>query len=135
MEKIQQLNYLPIIIASLIPFALGGFWYSPSLFGDVWKREAGTEDQEVKRAHTMMVYVTSWVLSFITVIAFSLYLGEKPTLEYAVKQALFIGCFFVATSFGINYLFSKRSFNVFLIDSLYYITQFILYGTILSILH
>ncbi|MDF2964773.1 MAG: hypothetical protein K0Q51_161 [Rickettsiaceae bacterium] len=135
MDHIQQINYLSIFIASLIPFALGGVWYSPMVLGDIWRKEVCTDRLEASQTHSSAVYLISWVLSFITATAFALYLGESPTPEFAVKQGLFIGCFFVATCFGVNYLFTKRSFKLFLIDSLYYITQFVLYGLIISVMH
>ena len=130
----EKLNFLSIFVASFIPFLLGSIWYSPTLFGTVWQKEINVLDRAIQPEQVTRAYFVSWVLSFITVTAFALYLGEKPAFAFAVIQGLYVGCFFVATSFGINYQFTNRSFKIFLVDSFYYIIQFTLYGVVLSIM-
>src|SRR5687768_10890575 len=99
----EKLNFLSIFITSFIPFMLGSIWYSPKVFGNVWKEEVKSRGLNTKYTHTTRVYFISWVLSLITIIAFALYVGEKPSINSAVIQGLYVGGLFVATSFGINY--------------------------------
>jgi hypothetical protein len=134
----KDINYLAVIAAAVSAFLLGGFWYSPKLFGAIWGREAGftnshTEKGEVK--HGPMVFILSFLLSLIAALAFAYYLGEDPYLSTAVKSGFLIGISLVATSFGINYLFAGRTVKLLLIDAGYHIVQFTLYGVILGLWH
>jgi len=45
------------------------------------------------------------------------------------------GLCWVATSFGINYLFAGRSLKLWLIDGGYHTLQFTLYGLVLGLWH
>ena len=42
----NHLNFWAILAATLAAFMLGGFWYSPVLFGAVWKKANGLEGTE-----------------------------------------------------------------------------------------
>jgi Protein of unknown function (DUF1761) len=36
-----ELNWLAVVVAALAYFALGGLWYMPRVFGDIWARSIG----------------------------------------------------------------------------------------------
>mgnify|MGYP001792400874 CR=1 FL=1 len=56
-------------------------------------------------------------------------------LPDAVGVGLIVGVCWVATSFGINYLFARRSLKLWLIDAGYHTLQFALYGLVLGLWH
>ena len=71
----------------------------------------------------------------INAVAFAVLLGPDPALPLAVHHGALVGVAFVATSFGINYAFARRSLTLWLIDGGYHVLQFVLYGLILGLWH
>ncbi len=131
----DQVNFLAVLAAAVSAFLLGGLWYSPALFGKIWEREAGVSIDQPKKTHGAIVFAVSFVFSLIAATVFALFLGRNPPLNTAVRDGLAIGACWVATSFGINYQFSNRTFKLFLIDAGYYAVQYTLYGLILGLWH
>jgi len=131
----EQINILAVLLAAASAFLLGGLWYSPFLFGKIWAREADVPYDQPKKTPTPILFGVSFLFSLIAATVFALFLGRNPPLNIAVRDGLTIGACWVATSFGINYQFSNRSFRLFLIDAGYYVVQFTLYGVILGLWH
>jgi hypothetical protein len=133
----DHINYWAVLAAAVSAFLLGGIWYSKAVFGATWGREAGVnlETANTKKGHGAVVFGVSFVFSLIAAFVFALFLGRDPLLAYAVQSGLAIGVCWVATSFGINYLFAGRSLKHFLIDAGYHVAQFTLYGVILGLWH
>ena len=60
-------------------------------------------------------------------------LGGRATSGFTAGFSA--GLCWVASSFGINYLFARRSLRLFLIDGGYHTLQFTLIGVILALWH
>ena len=43
-------NFLAIVTAALVTFAVGGLWDSPILFARPWMRECGLTEEQTRRA-------------------------------------------------------------------------------------
>jgi len=129
----EAINWWAVLAAAVSAFALGGLWYGP-LFKRAWCREAGI-DLHATPGHPARIFGGAFVLSLLAAAAFAWYLGPAPDLFIAVHAGLLIGLAFVATSFGINYLFAGRSLKLWLIDGGYHVLQFTLYGLILGLWH
>jgi hypothetical protein len=127
-----DVNVWAVLAAALASFALGGLWYSPALFGQVWNRENGSQP---KHGHPAVVFGVSFVFSLVAASAFAVWLGPAPVLSAAVAQGGIVGLCFVATSFGINYQFAARSLTLWAIDGGYHTLQFILFGVVLGLWH
>ncbi len=128
----MQINYLAVIAAAGSVFVLGGIWYS-LLFGKIWQREIGLSDADIKNANMVMIFGGSFVLSLIASFVFAMFLGPNPPLMLALGAGFAAGAGWVATSFGINYLFARRSLTLFAIDGGYHTLQFTLIGLILGL--
>lgn len=133
----DSINYWAVIAAAASAFLLGGIWYSMALFGGLWRREAGVnyDPADKKKAHGVAIFGVSFLFSLIAATVFALFLGPAPALAHAVRDGFAIGLCWVATSFGINYLFASRTLKLFLIDAGYHVAQFTLYGVILGLWH
>lgn len=127
----SEVNFLAVLVAAVSAFVLGGLWYGP-LFGKLWLREASVAQPS---RHPAKVFGGAFVLSLIAAYAFAVVLGPAPALMPAIHYGLIAGAAWVATSFGINYLFAQRSLTLFLVDGGYHTLQFALYGLILGLWH
>lgn len=131
-----EVNIWAVLVAALSTFLLGGLWYSPKLFGNVWNREAGRPEKAAGGGHhPAQVFGVSILLSLVAAYVFALFLGPKPELGFAVGAGAAAGACWVAASFGINYSFASRSFKLWLVDGGYHTVQFTLFGLVLGLWH
>ena len=129
----MELNYWAVLVAAASAFLLGGVWYGP-LFKNAWCREAGM-DPDKPNGHPAAVFGGAFVLSLVAAALFAVWLGPAPPLAASVGAGVAVGLGWVATSFGINYLFAGRSLKLWLIDGGYHTLQFALYGLVLGLWH
>ena len=129
----SEVNYLAVIAAAASSFLLGGLWYGP-LFKLAWCREAGI-DPASKPAHPGVVFAAAFVFSVLAAYVFAIVVAPMHSVVAAMQTGVIIGVCWVATSFGINYLFARRSLKLWLIDAGYHTLQFTLYGLILGSWH
>lgn len=128
-----EFNLYAVITAAIASFALGGLWYSPLLFARAWQREAGVSDEQLKNANMGLIFGTTLVLCLIASFVFALFLGPRPPLALGLGAGFSAGLCWVASSFGINYLFERRSLKLFLINGGYHTLQFTVIGLILAL--
>jgi len=128
-----EVNYLAIAAAAITTFILGGLWYSPALFGKTWQREVGLSDEQLARGNMVRIFGITLVLSLIAAFVFALFLGPRPSMPLGLGAGFSAGLCWVASSFGINYLFARRSLKLFLIDGGYHTLQFTAIGLVLAL--
>jgi hypothetical protein len=129
------INYLAVIAAAASAFLIGGLWYAPPVFGRAWQRAAGLSDQQLAGRSAAAIFGGSFVLSLVAAFVFAMFLGPKPALGFAVGAGFAAGLCWVATSFGINYLFERRNGRLFLINGGYHTLQFTVFGLVLGLWH
>jgi hypothetical protein len=129
-----EVSWLAILVAAAASFLLGGLWYSPLLFGKVWQREAGLSDEKLKQGNMAKIFGLSFVLALLAAWNFANFLGPRPSVVFGTAVGASAGLLWVASSFGINYLFERKSLKLFLINGGYHTVQFTLIGLVLALL-
>ena len=129
-----EVNWLAILVATVSSFALGALWYSPALFGKAWQREAGLTDEQLARGNKARIFGLTLVLAFLAAWNFANFLGPRPSIAFGAGVGASAGLLWVASSFGINYLFERRSLKLFLINGGYHTLQFTIIGLVLALL-
>ena len=127
----MDVNWIAVLLAALSAFVLGGVWYGP-LFGKAWLRLNGKPEDQPMEGHPAKVFGGAFVFSLISAVVFAMFLGRDATLAFGTSVGAAAGLGWVATSFGINYLFAGRKLGLWLIDGGYHTLQFTLYGAILA---
>lgn len=128
-----EFNLWAVITAAVSSFLLGGLWYSPLLFGKAWQREAGLSDAQLQGGNMALIFGLSLVLSLIASFVFAMFLGPRPPLALGLGAGFSAGLCWVSASFGINYLFERKSLKLFLINGGYHTLQFTLIGLIIAL--
>jgi len=129
-----ELNWLAVVIAALASFLLGGLWYSPVLFGKAWQRETGLTDEQLKQGSMARIFGLSFILALLAAWNFGNFLGPRPSLALGIGAGASAGLLWVAGSFGINYLFERKSLKLFLINGGYHALQFAIIGLVLALM-
>ena len=130
---IADINWLSVIVATLASFAVGSLWYSGALFGKAWQKDLGLSDEKIRSANMGAIFGSAFVLQFISVLILELFIGKDASLSYGLTAGLLVGIGWVATSFGTNYLYARKTFRLFLIDAGYFVVFFSLAGLILGV--
>ncbi|HEY6597974.1 MAG TPA: DUF1761 domain-containing protein [Pseudomonadales bacterium] len=128
----SQINFLAVLVAAASSFVIGGLWYSPMLFGNVWQREAG-DGRKLGEGHPAKVFGTSFAFALLAALVYAWLMPAPADAVQALVQGVVVGAGIVAASFGINYQFANRSATLLLIDGGYHTVQFALYGLILGL--
>ena len=129
-----EINWIAVVVAAVASFLLGGLWYSPAMFGKAWQREAGLTDAQVASGNKARIFGLTFVLSLLAAWNFANFLGPRPSLALGTAAGFSAGLLWVAGSFGINYLFERRSLKLFLINGGYHTLQFTIIGLVLALM-
>lgn len=128
----NDINWLSVLVASVSAFAIGSLWYSSLLAGNAWQKELKLSDEDIKNANMPMIFGLAFVLEFIAALVLDMFIGREATLLSGIAAGALVSIAWVATSIGTNYLFARKSFRLFLIDSGYYVVFFMVMGAILG---
>lgn len=129
-----DVNWLAVLLCGLSSMILGGLWYSPLLFAGPWQRGAGLSSEDLAGANMAMIFGLAFLLSLGAAAVFAMFLGREMGLWPSVAAGAAAGVFWVGASFGISYLFERRSVSYWLINAGYHSVQFTLFGLILGLM-
>ena len=131
---LSTLNFLAILVAALSSFAIGGLWYSPTLFGKAWMAENGLTEQDAPK-NMGMIFGATFVLSLIIAFNLAAFIGGEATFAFGLLAGALAGIGWVAAAIGILYLFEQKSMRLFLINAGYHAVTFTVMGGILGLWH
>ncbi len=126
-----SINWLAVLVAALAGFALGAIWYGP-LLGKAWMRESGVTEAQTKAGNPAQIYGTTLLLNLITATSLALFIGPDGTLQSGLFAGFMAGATFIATAFGVVYLFEFRSLKLWLINAGYWVVIMSVMGVILG---
>ena len=132
----MHFHWLPIVLAALAGFLVGGIWYGP-LFGKAWMKARGITPESAAGANMPVIFGMTFLFNLIAAVMLDhLYLTYDAHLglHYSLVVAAIIGVGFISTSIGVNYLFSRQPRSLFLIDAGYWITIYLVMGAIFGLL-
>ena len=124
-----------VVVSTIIAFAVGGLWYSKALFGRAWLEEVGLTEAAVNSANMPKTFGGTFILQFLAVTVLAALLGPDSSWLTGLEAGLLISVFWIATAYGITYLFEQRSIRLFLINAGYNIVLFAMVGTIIGAWH
>ena len=134
--ELSNINFLALIVAALASFGLGAVWYSPLLFSKAWQKAVGLSDETLQKANMAVVFGSSFVLIFLMDFGLAVILQGHATRDISALSGmlygLLIGLFFIATSYGINMIYQRKSFTLWAIDSAYQVLYLGMTGAILG---
>ena len=134
-QSLAGIYWPAVVVSTVIAFAIGGVWYSKALFGSAWLEEVGLTEEAVNSANMPKTFGGTFVLQFLAVMALAVLVGSDGSWQSGLYTGLLIGVFWVATAYGITYLFEQRSLRLFLINAGYNVVLFAIIGTVIGAWH
>ncbi|MDH4047461.1 MAG: DUF1761 domain-containing protein [Gammaproteobacteria bacterium] len=134
-DTLASINWLAVIAATAAAFALGGLWYSKYLFGNAWMQEVGLTQESRDNFRLGPILSGTALLQFVSATALAVFLGPGSTWLIGLQSGLIVGVCWLATAYGITYLFEQRSLRLFGINAGYYMAVFAMMATIIGAWH
>jgi len=124
-----SIDLVPVLVAGLAAFIIGGIWYGP-LFGRAWSQAVGVDPETINPA----VYGIGFVCYVLLAGAVSAVVNWSAVST--VLDGLIVGAVLwagIAVALGVNAtLFSARSRTALWIDGLFQLVAFLAVGGILG---
>lgn len=137
---ILHLNWLAVAVSALAYFALGAIWFNPKVFGTMWMQGHGiSAPTEEDKKRMPMIMITTLVLCFIGTIAMGYFVEVFRYYQVnwrwysGAKVAVVAGCGFTGVAMAMNYMYTKKSLKLIIVDSAYHLVGMIGAGIILSV--
>lgn len=128
MESVQ-INWLGVLLAALSSFLIGGVWYN-ALFTKKWQQATGLKETELQKG-MQRVFIGSFLLSLIMAANLAFFIGDEGA-TFGLLAGFAVGFGWIAAAFGINYLFERKSFSLYVINAGYNIVTATVMGLIIG---
>ncbi len=137
----QSINWLSVLLASLVPIALGFIWYHEKVFGKAWMDSLGMTREDAKKTNMALVFTTTFILS-VLIAWYLLYDVDGPGQEgtfdsfgHGALHGFLLGFLVAAPVLMINGVFERKKWKILLINSGYWILSLVLMGGILDVMN
>ncbi len=140
-----EVNYLAVIVAAVLGFAVGGVWYSPLLFAKAWMRENRFSMEDVRRKFSpARMYGTALVCAVLMSFAMAVLLiipghdlaqggaGIVWRVMSGGKRGFAVGVCWIAMAFATSYAFEQKSLKLWMINAGYHTVQCTVMGVVLG---
>lgn len=130
----SDLSIWALLVAALVPFLVGFIWYGP-LLGKTWQKEVGLSDKDIKDANMPQIFGLTLLANLLTVYVLAGLLNFNSAeldVSSGAMVGLWLGVAFQAMMLATQYLFSRRSLKLWLIDASYTVLNTTLAGAILG---
>lgn len=128
-----DVNWLAVLSATLVKFAIGGVWYSPPLFGPRWGAIVGVTPEAFKARmgwamaiDLVASFVLAWVLA--NVLKFTGAVGLVP----GARVSFFLWLGFVATPLLATTMYEGRPIALFGINAAYWLVSMLIMGGLIG---
>lgn len=130
-----EVHWLAILVAAVSGFLVGGLWYGP-VFGKAWQAARGLSDDAMKNANMPMIFGLTFLLNLFSafILDHTLTTYGAPDLNLSVMISGGVALGFIVPAIGVNYLFSRQSLRLFLIDAGYWLVIYALMGVVFALL-
>lgn len=133
-DLLASLNWLSIIVATVVYFVLGALWYSPVLFGNIWMKLRNL-DKDTMEQPNPIIYLYSFILQFIGVISLALFISALgvSSATHGTLIGFGAGAGFVFSLAGTTGIFTDIPMKLHLLDNGYHVAGLIIAGFILGV--
>jgi hypothetical protein len=130
--EFPEINYLAVLISALAFFVLGSLWYSPVLFANAWMKELSFTRESMAGGNMFKTFGLSFLLMLIMAFNLAAFIGNGQGFQFGMTAGALTGIGWVALAIGINYLYERKSFRIWLINAGYMAIGFTIMGAIIG---
>ncbi len=130
--SMSTLNVWAILVAAVVAFLLGGLWFSPGVFGKVWKKANGFGADEPPQAGGANMAL-AFLLTLVMSANLAMFLNDpKTTLAWGATAGFLAGFGWVTMGIGIASIFERRPWAYVFVNGGYLTVALVVMGAILG---
>jgi hypothetical protein len=130
--EFPEINYWAVLVSALAFFVIGSIWYSPLLFSKAWMKELGFSKENLEGVNMVKTFGVSFLLMLVMAFNLAAFIGSGMGGQYGATAGALAGIGWVALAIGINYLYERKSFRIWLINAGYMAVSFTVMGAIIG---
>ena len=118
-----KLNYLAVAVSAVAYFALGAIYFNPKVVGTAWMKGHNLSEptEEDKKGMGKMMAIT-FVYCLIGCVGIGCLMTIVQPTSYLVGVKIgLLASVFASLSIAMSYMYTKKSFQVVMIDSGYHV--------------
>lgn len=133
MEELAHINWVAVLVATVLGFGVGAIWFNMKVFGNAWMTDLGKRREDFTGSPAKSMGLT-FVTTLLTAIALAwlIRLLGAYTLVAGIKVGLLVGVAFVATSYWSDGLFAETRSRLIAITAGHRVVMFVIMGAILG---
>lgn len=153
------LNFPAILVAAVSALIVGFIWYNPKVFGNIWMKESGMTDADIKGGNMAKIFILAFIFAVLLAMTMmqmsihqtgvlSLIGGDSSkalpsytafmadygnafrTYKHGALHGVMAGIFVALPIIGTNGLFERKSAKYIFINSGYWIVTLGVMGAI-----
>ena len=126
-----MVNYIALLVATVVSYAMGMLWYSPILFGKTWMRLTKVRSMKI----TLWIFIGGILSAFVLcyVLAFVIQFSGVQTFIDGALIGVLLWLGFVATLSLEKVLHEKTPWELYWINTIYHLIAMFVSGGILAI--
>ena len=133
-----EINYLAMVAAGLVSFAIGAVWYSPVMFVKEWMKAAGLDGKKGKPSQSQMgrMYAIGLICNLIGAFVLArllVWTRAGDDLVGALKIGGWVWLGFVAVWMINSWLYESKSIKYFAINAGYALVSVLVSAAILTL--
>ncbi|MZQ82593.1 DUF1761 family protein [Paenibacillus sp. 5J-6] len=130
--NLLEVNYLAVLVATVVTMVLGFLWYSPVLFGRAWAKLRHVKMEEMSGGGPLTYILTALTaLGGSFILALLLTMGDATTWVTGLAVGALIGLS-ISLKIGMNYLFENAKLPLYFITVGYHLVAYLIGGIIIG---
>lgn len=130
-------NYLAIVAATIVAYAVGAIWHSPMGFGKMWMDLMGLKPDDMGKmplTATQAMIIGFFVMLLQTfVLAYFMVLVGATTLSLALQLGFWVWLGFLAPTLANGWLWEGKSLKLFAFNAIYSLVSILVLSAILGL--
>ncbi len=159
----MNINFLALLLAALSTLVVGFIWYNTKVFGNIWMKEAGLKEEDMKGANMIKMLAGSFVYAFLMALilqvltihqfgalgmiggdtskalpSYNAFMADYGTafrtFKHGALHGFMTGLFLALPLIGTNALYERRSFKYVLVTGGFWVVCFVIMGGIICMM-
>ncbi|WP_296667251.1 DUF1761 domain-containing protein [Demequina sp.] len=131
----EGINWIAVLVAFVVAFAVGWWWYSPAGFWKIWRTQAGVTDERMEQANMGAAFAGTIVANLLGVVLLAMLMNALGIDDWSGGLLLgaAVGLIFRGGAHAIHNGFALRSPTVTLIDAAHDMVGLAIAGVVIGL--
>ena len=131
-QLLSEVNWLSVVVVTIISFPLGMLWHSQKVFGKAWTEDGKPKFTGWRKSNYIRLFSLTAVFHFIAITGLDVLIGPNATALTGLVIGFFVSLLWVSVGIAVTHMFVGRTFRLIAIDAGFYVVYFSIAGLILG---